>query len=333
MHFCFFGSSVTEQDRHHLTLEPTGYVTCFEHLIKTYSPHSSVSRISQGGSHLNSAGVLLIDDVVSLHPDICFFEWHSTGLASYEYCNELAWACYKLSLNSILPVILVFPRTDRLQTETTLFKGAVRISALSGVDIINLSFPRDTSLYLRDSVHTTSEGGQYLANEILARINHLNTHKTPEICRQLYQYLHRRNFKLYTHCTPLSISSFSHITFDLLLRQELRRDTQYGATLSLSLESIVGPDTPNGALVNISGHNHSCICSERGISSLVLYTKLSDKWSVMYKRKKLSVLADGLWWDSPLSIHISMTSSVFTGPARLFIASNHIFEIKNVAFS
>lgn len=167
MRYLFFGASVTEQTASHSTGEITGYVTCLE-TDYTYS----LDRISAGSCSIHDAGILLLDDVISKSPDVCFLEW-CTSLKIDRDLNVVTYICKSLASHGIAPVPLILPRSDRANRDTELAGDLIRVCRTLGCPTLDLSgslVEAATSEILRDVVHTTLDGAKFYANRISAFI-------------------------------------------------------------------------------------------------------------------------------------------------------------------
>ena len=130
--------------------------------------------------HLPDAGVCFIDKVLSYKPDLCLIDWFSTG---YMECSEKTLQCidtilYKFSLINCSVVFLIFPasRSDDKYDEKSIFynfcRKALKERNASWIDISDELKNSDLSGVLRDTIHTTIQGGGIYA-DIIKRELHL----------------------------------------------------------------------------------------------------------------------------------------------------------------
>lgn len=169
----FFGASVTEQDTHHATGALSGYVTYFQrHLSEGWS----VERVSAGSSNITDAGVVYVERVIALAPEICVLDWATPVLAD---CDPrlVTQVYYRLLQNGILPVTVIFPRKDRDQRAIPLVGYMESLCAEFGLpfyDAAPLVERHGVDTILRDVVHTTPEGARIYAEamaELLAGVD------------------------------------------------------------------------------------------------------------------------------------------------------------------
>ena len=149
-----FGASVTQQEN--------GYV---DQLAKKLG--SNIKKFGYGGMHLPDAGICFIDTVCNYKPDIVFIDWFSTD---YMQQSDRTLQCidtilYKFSLIKCIVVFLIFPerRTDGRQQEKESFydfcRKALKERNAYFIDISSKFENSDLSNILRDSIHTTVQGG------------------------------------------------------------------------------------------------------------------------------------------------------------------------------
>lgn len=156
-----FGASVTQQEN--------GYVDQLSKKIGT-----KIKKFGYGGMHLPDAGVCFIDKVLSYRPELCLIDWFSTG---YMECSEKTLQCidtiiYKFSQSNCVLVFLILPgsRTDEKYNEQIEFynfcRKAFKKRNVYFIDIDDELKSVDLSYVLRDSIHTTIQGGGVYADII-----------------------------------------------------------------------------------------------------------------------------------------------------------------------
>lgn len=167
-HVAFFGASVTEQSVHHATQERTGFVNYFmDELAGTHG--FKVSRVSAGSSDIMDAGIVYVEKILKLKPDICVLDWVTPSLMD---CDPriVQQVYYRLMEYDILPVTVLFPRTDRVQKDIPLAQEMARISRefdLPFFDVSDLLGDVGLETILRDTVHTNAAGARLYAEIIL----------------------------------------------------------------------------------------------------------------------------------------------------------------------
>lgn len=248
----FFGASVTEQSLHHATNERTGFVNFFEDELAE-SCGVSVSRISAGSSDIMDAGIVYVDKVVEMNPDICILDWVTPSLQD---CDPriVQHIYYRLMECDILPVTVLFPRTDRIQREIPIAKEMFRISKefdLPFFDISEMIGQVDLGDILRDTVHTNSAGAEIYANtiaEILRKIK-LPSEPLPKLVK------------------PFQVMKVNVSSETPLSARKVKLDVQYitGSDMNfcLILEQRVGPYSPVLDISAIKNGTDASECLER----------------------------------------------------------------------
>lgn len=164
----FFGASVTEQDKHHATGELSGFVSYFQ---RELADGWHVDRISAGSSSIADAGIVYVERVIDLAPEICVLDWATPGLLDCDL-RFVQQVYYRLLQNRILPVTVIFPRRDRNQRSIPLVRKMEAICHEFGLpfyDAEPLMKRHGVDCILRDVVHTTSEGARIYA-EAMAQL-------------------------------------------------------------------------------------------------------------------------------------------------------------------
>ena len=163
--FVVFGASVT--------LQENGYA---DQLAKRLAV--KIKKFGYGGMHLPDAGMCFIDTVCAYKPDCVLVDWFSTD---YMEQSERTLQCldtllYKFSLINCAVVFLIFPerRTDGRQDEKEGFynycREALRTRNAYFIDLSAELENSDLSKILRDSIHTTIQGGGYLCRAYSRKI-------------------------------------------------------------------------------------------------------------------------------------------------------------------
>lgn len=171
MKVCFFGASVCEQTNHHDTGDITGFITYMENNMCN-SVIDEIVRVTSGSSTINDAGVAYVSKVVSHAPDVCILDWTTPFLST---CDDASihHIYSELLNNNIVPITIVFPRTDREQSSTDITNKLRQFTESYKLPFYDLSIRFGKELIeqlLRDSVHTNSFGamvyGDYIFNVI-----------------------------------------------------------------------------------------------------------------------------------------------------------------------
>ena len=163
MKHLFFGASVTEQTRNHSSGEVTGYYSC----LQTDYPHI-VERVSAGSCSIHDAGILLLEDVITKAPDVCFLEW-CTALKIEPDLDAVTYICKSLAARGIAPIPLILPRSDRDNASIKLTSDLITVCTRLGCPTLDLTGTLDdesSRLILRDVVHTTQKGAKIYAQLI-----------------------------------------------------------------------------------------------------------------------------------------------------------------------
>lgn len=166
MKYLFFGASVTEQSRNHATGEITGFYPLLEEQLP-----GQVDRVSAGSCSIHDAGILLLDDVIRLQPDVVFLEW-CTALRIDRDLSIVHYILKTLGSAGIAAVPLLLPRRDRDNESTELALDLIQTANALGCPSIDLTYLRDSteSTILRDVVHTNPKGAKLYAAAIKERI-------------------------------------------------------------------------------------------------------------------------------------------------------------------
>lgn len=153
----FFGASVTEQK--------TGYTYEFKKLLEN---NINVSVFGYGSTHLNDAGVCLIDNVIKETPNYCFIDWFSTGFVCfnsyiYTFLNTIV---YKFSQINCYLIFLFFDRNPMEENRIKMYDIVKEYCKNHNIKYIELFNNKNVSELLRDTVHTNELGSKYYANKI-----------------------------------------------------------------------------------------------------------------------------------------------------------------------
>jgi len=164
MKIVIYGASVTAQKGE------TGY---FEQLAKLVDDKIEIVRLPFGASHLQFAGLAMIQKVLDEKPDFCILDWVTPSTKSFpdgivERINNI------LIANNIKPIWVLLPRTDDIDASRECCQQVVAAqSELVKVFNFQLSGYRESDLskILRDVVHTNSEGAERYARFMYQIIN------------------------------------------------------------------------------------------------------------------------------------------------------------------
>lgn len=192
----FFGASVTAQKNSYAKI-----------LSKKLKCQQNI--FGYGGEHLLNAGMIYIDNVLKIKPEICFIDWFSTGYKTFDentikkYMNTIV---YKFSKQNCKLIFLFLPYNnydDNMLLWHNLIKQYLDKSYLFYIDLNkNLKYSKEI---IRDFVHTTDLGSEIYSNLIYENLilnydklkipNNFEKTKTELInLKKLYI---NRNFKKY----------------------------------------------------------------------------------------------------------------------------------------
>tara|TARA_R110001583_G_scaffold192940_1_gene360207 strand:+ start:1153 stop:2121 length:969 start_codon:yes stop_codon:yes gene_type:complete len=172
-----------------------------------------ITRIPFGASHLQFAGIAMISKVIEQQPEVCILDWVTPSTKVFpmgvvERINRI------LHQNNILPVWVLFPRTDDPKCERECCK---QIIATESDTVLVRNFTRsrfsqghELSDILRDAVHTNKLGAPLYAEYIVDSLKQLDL----------------------TKFMNLSFSR-EHESVPIVLRNELKIDTDNKLSLDL----------------------------------------------------------------------------------------------------
>ena len=229
MRIAFFGASVTAQGKE------SGYFVQLEEILrcKATDEPCTIERFPFPACHLDDAGFFHISDVISANPSICFLEWNTTGLGSFNP-NKLSFIIGSLVSNRILPVFLILPRVDtNLKATRRAEEQVYQLSTTTGALILDLRDTIKPELHLRDNVHTNQSGANLIARELDSFIDSV---------RPRYNY----------YLDQLVSPAYQAYTFDRLavscsILSGERLDiglSDFGPSSELMLRSTIGPYSP-----------------------------------------------------------------------------------------
>ncbi|MAZ66499.1 MAG: hypothetical protein CMF25_05265 [Kangiellaceae bacterium] len=232
MHICFFGASVSEQDRGHATGNITGYVTYYQEILA--SEDIKVSRVTSGSNSIDDAGVVYLQEVIDLKPDICFLDWITPAPADCAQAS-IDYIYSSLLENKILPVTALFPRKDRNQRETPICQKLLSYCKAYSLPVLDLTdIEKDYSVdeVLRDTVHTSEKGAGIFAEKIHDFLSQLNDLSVP---------VNKDKPKLFVSKVPV-IGREKNKTKKITITLTPETDPSTASTTcSLFLEQRVGP--------------------------------------------------------------------------------------------
>lgn len=259
-HVVFFGASVTEQSVHHATGERTGFVNYF---IDEFSEKNDflVSRISAGSSDVMDAGIVYVEKVIALKPDICVLDWVTPSLKECD--PKIIQQIYaRLLEHDILPVTILLPRTDRVQRDIPIAKEMARICMdfdLPFYDVADRMEGVPYETFLRDVVHTNAVGAKLYAEMLLDILKSVPVHakilRKPDIPFHVIEVLTAGKVPLSARRLEIKIENPEHGEIDICV----------------VLEQRVGPYSP---LINVLVSDHD---GEIETSKLETYS-IFDPW-------------------------------------------------------
>ncbi|GAA6167802.1 hypothetical protein [Sessilibacter corallicola] len=221
-----FGASVTAQKF------KTGYFKQLEN-SNCFGLFDTVSRVAFGGSHLDIAGYAFMEDVIKLKPKVCILDWHSTSMRKFSD-DKLYCIIYSLVMNGCLPLWVFVPRTD---TFSDLPKSYYQ-SKKSGVPFLDLiphldNFNKDSSIYLRDVVHTNLNGAKVYARLISQAISGLVDNFKVEFEKA------QANLREVPNISPPTV-----VVFPRIVTRQFNAEHEFyhnGGLLEVFAECLVGP--------------------------------------------------------------------------------------------
>lgn len=176
----FYGASVTQQ-RH-------GFVEHFSKMV-----HKKVLKFGFGGMHLPDAGICFVDKVADLKPDICFIDWFSTWYANQDgkFNLYLDAITEKLQKTGCRVIFLFLPNNRGLEECDvaqfyTVAKSYLKNKKIEFIPLDEILANHAVTDLLRDSIHTTPEGSQLYAENILKYLENTEALPKAEIEPNIY---------------------------------------------------------------------------------------------------------------------------------------------------
>jgi len=174
-----FGASVTSQKN--------GYAQLLKEKLESFG-NFSVNIFAYGGMHLQDAGVCVIDEVLESNPDICFFDWFSTGFLPeleelYIYLDTITRKCYDKNCRLIF---LLLPRNPFEEGREKMYQNVIAYAKEHTIEYIDISQNyrkiSDDNDILRDSIHTNENGSQMYFDLVFHFLSK-NLRKQPSISK------------------------------------------------------------------------------------------------------------------------------------------------------
>lgn len=176
MKVVIYGASVTAQKG------DSGYFDILDEKLKHNEEDLELVRIPFGASHLQFAGIAMIQKVLNVKPDICILDWVTPSTKVFpknivERINSI------LTSNNIKPIWVLFPRADDNLCERECCQQIKKTSS-NEIDVFSFqeSKYKEENLenILRDTVHTNKNGAQVYSQFMLDIIKN-QSKKKPEI--------------------------------------------------------------------------------------------------------------------------------------------------------
>lgn len=162
MKVLFCGASVTAQDVNRVTNEISGYFPFLQSLLPR---NIQIVRLAYGSQQFSCMGIFSLSKIIENNPDFVFLEWMTTGEKKVD-SSQIISTTTMLRKHGIGVIWLLLPRLDfqdyTLKYDTLISLGS-KITILSLLEHIESD---DLSLYLRDLVHTNSNGALHYAQII-----------------------------------------------------------------------------------------------------------------------------------------------------------------------
>jgi len=166
----FFGASVTAQK--------IGYVYEFNKLIEHNNINNyNITSNGYGSMHIIDAGIIFINDILKLSPDICFIDWFSTGYldTSEDLFIYIDTIVNKLLSNNCIPIFLLFDILKIENSRLIMYENIKRYAKKYNIKCIELYNINNINELLRDDVHTNDNGSKYYADYIYLQFNNYMT--------------------------------------------------------------------------------------------------------------------------------------------------------------
>ena len=296
----FYGASVTAQSGE------SGY---FQHLIEMLDSVELV-RLPYSASHLQFAGIAMLQKVIDESPQICFLDWVTPSTPSFPD-NTVRRVNKVLLSHGIFPVWLLFPRTDDLDSSRNCcLQVFEEVEGDAQVEKIVDYFPdlkNNIANYLRDVVHTNERGAKLYANwikDVFQRVSHKFS------LRQLTQLDNKEG-----QFIPKIVSQKGTISHqkDLMLKFTANSSGK----LKFFVYCVIGPNSPMLRLkLNESGYSEGAEASKIVV----------DQWCYYEREMLVNMPEFDIQAGKEYSLSIEAAGNPFQNIATLKPLPNNIIE-------
>lgn len=257
MKILFYGASVTAQ---------SGEGGYFQHIVRMLDS-IEVVRLSYNASHLQFAGVAMLQKVIDESPQICFLDWVTPSTLSFPE-NTVRRVNNALLSHGIFPVWLLFPRTDDLDSSRNCcLQVFEEVERDTQVEKIVDNFPdlkNNISHYLRDVVHTNERGAKLYANwikDVFQRVSH-------KLALQQFTQLDNKESQF----IPKIVSQKGAISHQKNLMLKFKANST--GKLKFFVYCVIGPNSPILRLkLNESGYSKGAEASKIVVDQWCYYER------------------------------------------------------------
>lgn len=263
------GASVTAQN------SSDGYFNTLTELVKGDKEFTiQLSRTAYGASHFDLAGYFFLEDVFDWRPNFCLLEWCTTSAQSFDEI-KIQHVISRLLQKNIIPVLLILPRADDITAQRKIVAQIRAASTLCKLPIIDLSDlinnDIDASKFLRDVVHTNSNGAKLYAHAIYKKIiDYLLHYHPPPLLNQINNIPNPIIYNSPSINLPAIIYEYREFEINVI-----------NSHIEIVIDGIVGPHSP---FVSVCILNHNETIYRKDIC-------LFDRWCY-YERRMITKLVD-----------------------------------------
>jgi hypothetical protein len=171
----FFGASVTAQE------PPNGYFEPVQ--MATRLAGGDAIRVVHGSCHFDDAGFHTAPTISREQGEVCLIEWNTTGLSRF-HPIKIGLVVDHFLGQGMLPVFLILCQDRNLAGDRDSERQVKELCLAHELPLIDLR-PRFPGMnLLRDTVHTTSEGGRWYAEHIVRALRSIELPDAEELGRR-----------------------------------------------------------------------------------------------------------------------------------------------------